>query len=132
MPAYNSRRPLQRRREKPARRQRYIVNGEGKGKSDEEMRGDEAEEVAGSDDFRIHPKAGKVAGVSGNEVIGASRIGTFKKDVVVRIGGDLKTRAGTNAMGALFNELQQLLTGTFANLEFRAREHIPIFRKDRG
>ena len=72
------------------------------------MRGDEVEEVAGSDDFRTHPKAGEVAGVSGNEVIGAGGVGTFEKDVVVQVRGNLKMPARMNEMGALFYELEKL------------------------
>jgi hypothetical protein len=48
------------------------------------VRGGEGDELAGGDDFGLFPEWREVAGVAGDEVIGAGGVGTFQEGVVVR------------------------------------------------
>ena len=45
----------------------------------------QADEFAGRDDLRILPVRRKVLAIAGDQKVGASRVGTLDKDVVVRI-----------------------------------------------
>ncbi len=55
----------------------------------EEMRGYKAKELARCDDLGFLPISGKVPRVSSQQIVGAGRIGAFKKYVVAWIARDL-------------------------------------------
>ena len=95
------------------------------------MWGDDIDELAGSDDLGFLPEFWKIALVAGHEIVGAGGIGTFKKDIVAGIKGDLKRLRGRNKVSAVLNELKQLKAEPFPNTEFRARQDCPVFQKDR-
>lgn len=54
--------------------------------SGRQVRGNDADEVALSDDFRRPPIGREVPDIAGDEVIGSGGFGTLKELVVVRIG----------------------------------------------
>lgn len=95
------------------------------------MRGDDIDELAGRDDLGFLPEFWKMALVAGYKIVSAGGIGTFEKDVVARIKGDLKRLQGRNKVSAVLNELKELKAGTFSNTEFRARQDCPVFQKNR-
>jgi hypothetical protein len=49
--------------------------------------GGEGYELASGDDFGLFPEWGEVAGVAGDQVVGAGGVGTFEEDVVGVVGG---------------------------------------------
>ena len=95
------------------------------------MRGDDIDELAGRDDLGFLPEFWKMALVAGYEIVSAGGIGTFKKDIVAGIKGDLKRLRGRNKVSAVLNELKELKAEPFPNAEFRARQDCPVFQKDR-
>ena len=95
------------------------------------MRGDDIDELAGRDDLGFLPEFWKMALVAGYEIVSAGGIGTFEKDIVARINGDLKRLRGRNKVSAVLNELKELKAEPFPNAEFRARQDCPVFQKDR-
>jgi len=95
------------------------------------MRGDDIDELAGRDDLGFLPEFWKMALVAGYKIIRAGGIGTFEKDIVARINGDLKRLRGRNKVSAALNELKELNAEPFPNAEFRARQDCPVFQKDR-
>src|SRR5260370_26384605 len=96
------------------------------------MRGDDIDELAGRDDLGFLPEFWKMAVVAGYEIVSAGGIGTFEKDIVAGIMGDLKRLRGRNKVSAVLNELKQLKGEPFPNTEFRARQDCPVFHKDRS
>src|SRR5260370_23389150 len=95
------------------------------------MRVDDIDELEGRDDLGFLPEFWKMALVAGYEIVSASGIGTFEKDIVARINGDLKRLRGRNEASAVLNELNGLKAQPLPNAEFRARQHCPVFQKDR-
>ncbi len=95
------------------------------------MRGVDIDELAGRDDLGFRPEFWKMALVAGYEIVSAGGIGTFEKDIVARINGDLKRLRGRNKVSAVLNELKELKAEPFPNAEFRARQDCPVFQKDR-
>src|SRR5712664_3686601 len=95
------------------------------------MRGDDIDELAGRDDLSFLPEFWKMSLVADYEIVSAGGIGTFEKDIVARINGDLKRLRGRNKVSAVLNELKQLKAEPFPNTEFRARQDCPVFQKDR-
>jgi len=67
--------------------------------------------------------------VSSHQIIRAGSISAFKKYVVAGVTRNLKASRRNNPMGALPDELQQLLPKAFANLELPTRQHVPVFRE---
>jgi len=63
--------------------------------------GGEGYELAGSDDFGLFPEWGEVAGVAGDQVVGAGGVGTFEEDVVVGVEGGLDAKGGGDHVGAV-------------------------------
>src|SRR5260370_8098957 len=94
-----------------------------------QMRGDDIDELAGRDDLGFLPEFWKMALVAGYEIVSAGGIGTFEKDIVARINGDLKRLRGRNKVSAALNELKELKANPFPNAEFRTRQHCPSFQK---
>ncbi len=68
-----------------------------------QMRTDDVEEFPGVNDFRILPILGKVLHVAGDEKVGASSVGAFDENVVVRIMTDGEL-AGRNHYMALASD----------------------------
>src|SRR5260370_17199318 len=95
------------------------------------MRGDDIDELAGRDDLGFLPEFWKMALVAGYEIVSAGGIGTFEKDIVARINGNLKRLRGRNKVSAVLNELKELKAEPFPNAEFRAPHDCPVFQKDR-
>jgi len=69
--------------------------------SGDEVGSGEGYELAGSDDFGLFPEWGKVARVTGDEVVGAGVVGTFQEDVVAGIGGGLDAAVLEDQVGAV-------------------------------
>ena len=91
------------------------------------MRRYKADKVVGRDNFRVFRERRKVLAISRDEIIGTGRIGTFHKDVVVRIARHLKPPGGDNQMAMVLDQLEQLKTQPSANGQFGTRQDIPIF-----
>lgn len=96
----------------------------------EEVRRYEANKLPGRNDLGLLPKPWKVPHISSHEIIRTGCIGTFDKYVVTGVLRDLKTPRWNHKMGSFSEELEQLLTGALADMEFRTRQHIPIFREN--
>ena len=54
-------------------------------------------------------------------------IGTLEKHIILRIARNLHGPRRSYKMGPSSNEVEELLSEAFSNLEFRARQHVPIF-----
>lgn len=97
--------------------------------SREEMGRDDSEELPRGDELGPLPKAWKVTGVSGDEVIGAGRVGAFEEDVVAWVTSDLKVQRRTDNMGAPPDQLQQFLLEPFTNLQFWPCQYLPVLQE---
>src|SRR5260370_42342328 len=95
------------------------------------MRGDDIDELAGRDDLGFLPEFWKMALVAGYKIIRAGGIGTFEKDIVARINGDLKRLRGRNKVSAALNELKELNAEPFRKTGSRGRKNGPVSQKDR-
>src|ERR1700686_2584529 len=89
--------------------------------SGEQMRTDDADEFAGSDDFGFLPELWEMALVAGYQGGRAGGIGAFEENVSGGVGRDFKRAGGRDEMGPVFEELKKLVPEPFANMEFRAR-----------
>ena len=87
----------------------------------EQMRPDDADEFAGSDDFGFLPELWEMALIAGDQVVRAGGIGAFEENVIGGVGGDLKRAGRLDEMSLVFEELKKLMPEPFANMEFRAR-----------
>jgi hypothetical protein len=65
--------------------------------------------------------------VASHKVIGFGGIGALEEDVVVRVGGNLKSTRRKYEVGVCFEELQKLLLEDLADTQFRARHYVSIF-----
>jgi hypothetical protein len=95
-----------------------------------QMRRNKTNEFSGSYDFGFLPKSRKMLLIARDQIIRTGNIGTFQKYVVIRIVCDVKAPGRSHEMTAVSDELQQLMSKTFANSEFRAGKHLAILRKD--
>src|SRR5258708_8286403 len=68
--------------------------------------------------------------VAGYQVVNASRVRAFQELVVVGILRNLERTRGVNELRMVSYELEQLLPKASADLEFRARENLPVFREN--
>ena len=57
----------------------------------------------------------------GDEVVGARGVGAFQEYVVVRVDGDVQLAGRSNGIGAVLDELHELLSQSPADAEFRPR-----------
>jgi hypothetical protein len=99
--------------------------------SGEQMRPDDADKFAGVDDFGFLPELWEMALIAGDQVVRAGRICAFEENVIGGVGRDLKGTRGRDEMSPVFEELKKLLPESFANMEFRARQHGTVLREDR-
>src|SRR5262249_54892374 len=76
--------------------------------SSEEVRRHDAKEFARGDHLGFLPKFRKMTRIAGHQVVGASGIGAFQKDIVVWIGGDLERPRRLHRLRMAPNELQEL------------------------
>lgn len=83
------------------------------------MRADYTDEFAGSDDFSFLPELWEMPRIAGDQVVCTGGVGAFDKNVIGRIGRDLKQAGWRNGMGAVLEQLKKLLPEPFANLKFR-------------
>lgn len=95
------------------------------------MGGGEGDEFAGGDDFGLFPEWGEVAGVAGDEVVGAGGVGTFEEDVVGGVGGGCDTAGRVDEVGAFAEKVEELAAEGFADAEFGAGEDVAIFGENR-
>jgi len=58
--------------------------------------------------LRILPEGGKVLTITGDQEVGASRVGTINKIVVVRIARHLDSARRSDQMAVILDELRQL------------------------
>jgi hypothetical protein len=54
------------------------------------MRGSQSNEFAWGNDLRALPEAREMALVAGNQIVGATAIGTLQENIVVRIACDIE------------------------------------------
>ena len=86
----------------------------------DDMWSNDADKLAGCYDLCLLPEYREVLLVAGNEVVSASGVGAFKKDVIVRIIGDMEPSGGRNEAGAVFDKGEKLLLETLSDSQFRA------------
>jgi hypothetical protein len=96
----------------------------------DKVRGYDADEFAGCDDLGLLPELWKMPLVTGDEVIGAGRVGTFQELVVVRILRNLERMCRANQLRTVLYELKKLLPKASADFEFGTREDFPVFREN--
>ena len=60
--------------------------------------------------------------VAGDQIVGASGIGAFQKDVIVGIAGYFETPSGSHIDAAVLDELHELLSQALPNAEFWTRK----------
>jgi hypothetical protein len=65
--------------------------------------------------------------IARDQIVGAGRIGTFKKHVVVEVAGDRQAAGRNDGIAAVLDELEQLLPEALANSQFRAAEDLAVF-----
>src|SRR5882724_6750465 len=92
-----------------------------------QMRSHHGNEFARRYDFCFLPKLGKMTLVARHKVIGFGGIGALEEDVVVRVSSNLKSARRKYEVAVCFEELQKLLLEAPADMQFRARQHVPIF-----
>jgi hypothetical protein len=85
------------------------------------MRPDDADKLAGVDDFCFLPELWEMALIACDQVVRACGVGAFEKNVIGGVGCDLERAGGRHEMGPVFEELKKLLPVSFANMKFRAR-----------
>lgn len=95
------------------------------------MRRDDTEKLTRRDYLRVLPELWEMAYVAGDQVVRASRIGTFNKDVIVSIFRHQWESRGPDEVRVILEELEQLLPKAAANHQLRPREHFLIFHQDR-
>lgn len=95
------------------------------------MRADDANEFAGVDDFGFLPELWEMALVAGDQIVRTGSIGAFEKNVIGGVRRDLERTGWRHEMSAVLEELEKLRPQSFANMEFRARQHGTIRGKDR-
>ena len=66
----------------------------------------QADKFTGRDDLRTLPEGRKVLTIAGDQKVGPSRVGTFDKDVVVRIARHLDPARGSDQMAVVLDELE--------------------------
>jgi hypothetical protein len=57
--------------------------------------------------------------IAGHEVVGTGGINAFDENVVIGVACDLKPARGTNEVRAFLDEVEELLSEAFADVEFR-------------
>ena len=82
------------------------------------MRPDDADEFAGSDDFSFLPELWEMPRITGDQVVCTGGVGAFNKNVIGRVGRDLKQAGWRNGMGSVLEELKKLVPEPLANLKF--------------
>src|SRR5438477_11890668 len=98
----------------------------------DQIRRNEADKLAGIYDLGPLPESREMLLVACNEVIGAGGVGAFDKDVIVWINRDLKWPRAGDEPGAVFDKCEELPLKALSDSEFRARQHIPVFRENGG
>ena len=73
-----------------------------------EVRRNQGNEFTGRDDLRALPEERKVLTITGDQKVGASRVRTLDKDVVVRIARNLDPARRSNQMAVILDELKKL------------------------
>jgi hypothetical protein len=72
-----------------------------------------------------------VAGIAGDEVVGAGGVGAFEEDVVGGVGGGCDAAGRGDEVCTVAEEVEKLAAEGFADAEFGAREDVAIFGEDR-
>jgi len=85
------------------------------------VRGDEINKLTGINDFRVLPQLWEMALVARDKKICTPCIGAFDEDVVFGVRGNVQRNCGSNEVGAVFDELQELASLSFGNAQFRTR-----------
>ncbi len=88
--------------------------------SGNQVRRDDTDELAGRDDLGLPPELWEMTLVAGDEIVGAGGVGAFEEDVVGGVGTDLKRLGGRDGVGAVLDELQELLPVSSADAELWA------------
>ena len=96
-----------------------------------EMRRNQADKVTGRDDLRILPEGRKVLTITGDQKVGASRVGTLDEDVVIRIARHLDLARRNDQMAVVLEELKELQPQPSPNGQFRTGQHIRVFFENR-
>ena len=96
----------------------------------DKVRGDNADEFAGCDDLGLLPEVWEMPLVPCDQVVGAGGVRAFQELVVVGIIRNLNCTRRLNQMRMAPYELEKLLPKASADIEFRTREHFPVFRKN--
>lgn len=99
-------------------------------RSRDEVWRDDADELAGHYHLAFLPESRKMPRISRHQVVGAGGIGAFQKLVVVRVLRNVKRARGAYNLRMVLDEIEELLTETLADLEFRPRKHLPVFSED--
>jgi len=71
-----------------------------------------------------------MAGILRDEIIRPGSVSALQKDVVLGIARNLKPPHRSDPMIVPANELEQLMSKAFANLDFRSCEYGPILREN--
>src|SRR5437879_13814185 len=94
------------------------------------MWSDDLHEFAGTNDPGLVRKGGEVAGIAGDEIVGAGGVSAFEKDVVGGIGRDLERMERNDEARAAGDELKKARAQALADRKFRACKHGAIFGKN--
>lgn len=91
------------------------------------MGSDEVEKLARGDDLGLFPESREVPLVPCHQIVRTGGVGTFQKNIVVRVGCDRETPDGPNQMRVALNELKEAMTQAFAYLQLRTRKDSFVF-----
>jgi len=94
-----------------------------------EMRSRQRQELTSGDDLGFLPELREMARTSRHQVVSTGGVGAFQKNVVVRIARHEWQAGRSDAVCAVLDDLPKLPAETFANVEFRPRQNITIFRE---
>jgi len=98
--------------------------------SQDEVRGHDADEFARRDYLGLLPELWKMPLVAGYQIVDASRVRAFQELVVVGILRNMERARGVNELRTVLYHLKELSPKASADLELRARENLPVFRKN--
>jgi len=108
----------------------WVIDKRDSTASGHEVRGHDGDEFAGSDYFGLLPERWEMTLVAGYQIIGAGCVCAFKELIIVGVFCNLKRTRGSNELRMILYELEELLPEAPADLEFRARKHLTVFREN--